>query len=235
MSTARSIISDAYLWSGILSPAESPDPDLFTTGLNMLNSMLDSWIGEQLMNFCTNQYQGTLLGGVATYDIGPTSATLTTQRPLKIMDMYVRLNNVDFPVQEIDYREYDLISVKNVSITYPSYFYYNPTFPNGSLALYPIPNQNISVFIRYQNFLASFATLDTNNNYPPTYDLALKWGLASMLCTMTGNPRQDIEVKAEQAKAILQRNNIIPAKLLPDPRAAGMRNGLYNIFSDTVY
>lgn len=235
MSTARTLINDALLWGGIIAPGETPDSGLSNMAFSALNSMIDSWIGEQLMDFCTAQYQGNLIAGTATYDIGPTSTTLITQRPLKIMDMFVRLNGVDFPCQELDYRSYDLISVKNVTITYPSYYYYNPTFPNGSLSFYPLPNTNIQIFIRYQNFLAQFDTLDTNNNYPPMYDLALKYNLASMLCKILGNPRQDIEVDAVRTKAVLQRNNIIPAILLPDGRAAGMRNGLYNIFSDSMY
>ncbi len=229
---AQDLITRSFYLAGIFSFNQAIPATELNNGLDTLNSMLDSWKADRLFDFSTELFEGTLGTGQREYTIG-VSGDFIAQRPVCIDGAYVRMNGVDYPMAQIDARLYDTLSLKTLSTSYPQYFFYNPTFPNGTLSVYPVPSNPIQIFLRFARFISFFPTLETEVDFPPGYEHPILYSLASEFATLYGNPRQDIEDKAQKLIANLKKNNIHVEELGMDTRLPGMNPGSnrFNIFT----
>ena len=205
---ANDLIYKAYTLSGVLSPLDVMSADQVNDGLFYLQSLQDLWNIEGLLTFTTQVLPIPLVGNQKKYNIGPTGTDVTAQRPNEIIDAYLRIpNQLDLPLLEIDKREYDEISLKNLNGTLSGYFYYEPNFPNCDIYFYPIPNNGYTAYIRFSTYLISYNDLTTDINFPPGYQMFILYSLADELGRIFGNTRQDISQRANELKGIIVRNN----------------------------
>jgi hypothetical protein len=114
-------------------------------GLESFNRMLDSWSLEELMLYEVKREQFPLSPNTNPYSIG-IGGVWNTVRPTKIVGAYLTLTNgsipVDYPMQVIQYSNYNDIRLKTLQTNFPGYLYYQPSFPIGECYIYPIYANN---------------------------------------------------------------------------------------------
>ena len=208
--TAQNIITKAFLISGIKAINQVPSGPEAIDALQTLNMIMGVFQLEQLLQFDDLVVNATLVPGLNPHTIGgPTvGATFLANRPNAILNAYIRDNsNNDYALIEIDAQQYDDISLKNLEVNIPSYFYYNPSYPFGQIFLSPVPNQAYTINIRYKNPLSMFGTLTTSHDYPHGYEQLLVYALASQIATEYGRPRPDFQTTIDNIKNSIKKNN----------------------------
>lgn len=145
---------------------------------------------------------------------------------------------VEIPRPVITDSGYQAIQIKNMPNQQVTVVYYNPTYPFGTVFLWPLPNTAQNQLVLYlQTAFEGFADLTTNYDYPdlPGYAEALEYNLAARLCAPYARPDVPsvIAMAATSLGLIKRANNKLvdlpsDAALLTGDRRAG-----YNINTGT--
>lgn len=229
--TALDIINGALRLLQVKSPDVSLTAEEANDALDCLNLMIDSWANESLMLHHITSETFTLTAGLNPHTIG-TGGTFNTTRPTDIQAITVKVGNVDLPVTLLDYDDYGVIKLKTLQNLYPQYAYYEPTYPLGSLWLYPVPSQASSITIYSEKPLTQFANLTSTFSLPPGYAKAMKFNLAVDIAPeYQTDAGQDVKGQAVLTKGLIKRKN----KRITTTRAdlALLQNtglGRFNIF-----
>jgi hypothetical protein len=188
--TALDIIKDAYDLINIISPGEEPDADDVQRSLKALNSIIDSWNNQRLMLYSIKNVTGNLTANKIPHTIGATGADITLDRPLRIEKAFVRVagltNPIDYPLTQDDNNRYQEYTIKLTKVSYPTNFYYEPTYPLASIYLYPVQGQALELHMSVWMQLTEFAALTTEAVLPMAYEAALKYKLAVDLAPRYG-------------------------------------------------
>jgi hypothetical protein len=138
-------------------------------------------------------------------------------RPLRIRNGFTRVTTsaaagLDywFDVQtSLD--RYNEIGLKSVPGPWPYLASYQPTFPYGTLWIYPNPSIAGAVYLYTDYILSQLTSLTQLINLPQGYNRALKKLLALELCPMFGKtPSPMLITQAKEARAFLKSLNTSP-------------------------
>lgn len=226
--TVQNVINRALRILGAISTNEVPAPQESTDALGTLNAMIDDWANEKLMITGAVLDQITLTPSVATYTIGATGGTVSNY-PITIdTASYIQYGNLSYPLKLLTLDEYNAITLKSLSTLIPDSLWYNPTFPNGTITLYPTPAAVMTLNLWSWKQITSFTSLINPIALPPGYENALVYNLALMLSPEYGKQvTADIARIAMQSKTRLKRTNFVPVMLTSDVGDAGY--GRFNI------
>lgn len=128
---------------------------------------------------------------------------------------------IDYPLAPLaSYEEYSRIGIKQLK-TFPRYFFYNPTFPLGTLYVYPVPRlRYFQIHIVYPEFLNGNILLNTQLSLPPEYWKAVVYTLALELGILYGvtSPQTELIAQiAKNAQEIVRNSNLrLDESLLPE-------------------
>lgn len=177
------IINSAYRKNGIASPSTPQTAN----GLEALNDLLSSLSADGLIIPYTTSETFTLVVGTASYTWG-SGGTITTTRPLRVIDAYIRdSNGVDYPVDvTMTEKEYDAIADKDASAR-PTRLYYNPQFTLGKIYLDYAPDAAETLYLISEKPLTEIATAATTVSLPDFYKNFLKYNLAVILAAELKN------------------------------------------------
>lgn len=208
--TALDIIKAAFRVVGVASTGNPLSSEDAANGLEALKIMLGKWLSANLSLFCYDKVTNALVAGTAEYTIGSTG-DISTNRPNAIERIYIRdSNNLDFPMTEISSHRFARITDKTQTGR-PAYWWYNPTYPNGTLQLWPVPDSSADtlVLLLLQQ-LTIPSELTDDMDFPTVYQSALKWCLAVELAAEYGvGLSQYIILNADRSFALLQQNNAV--------------------------
>lgn len=229
---ARDIIYRSLRLIGAYGSGETPSADDADTCLDALNSMLDSWSTERLFVYALTSEQFALTIGQSQYTIG-SGANFNTTRPLRVDDSsFVRLNNSDYMLNEINEAQYSSI-VDKTRQGIPDKYFYNTTLANGQLNLHPVPDQAMTLHLKSWKPLTSFATINTDVTLAPGYQRALEYSLAEEVAPEFDLPvPASVERIARTSRANIKRMNS-PMPIAGMPIAVMPRRGRYDIYSDS--
>jgi hypothetical protein len=190
----------------VLAAGEAPVAQEQSDGLTALNSMLDSWSIDKLSVYALQEDTHTLTPGTATYTIG-SGATINTARPDEIQRAFARTGTVDYPLDISGDKYYSEIPDKTVTGT-PEELYYNPTYPNGTISLFPVPDIAYVLHIYQWVTLQSFTSLTTSLSLPPGYERAIVYNLAIEIAPEYGAvvSQEAIKVARESYANVKRRN-----------------------------
>lgn len=218
---AKKLVTDALRKTGYLAgnaTAKASDAQL---GLEQLQYLMDSWRLDNLLDISSQEYSAPVAANQATVTIGPGVATdiAMDERPVFIKGAWWLSNTNMVPLAEV--KDIELWrSWRNTNITqqYPKYFYYNPSWPVGSIELYPNPGEALTLNIGVEGYPDIPATLDDYIDNPPSWISALMWNLASVLAVdlpIPGGPALD----RIDSMAVVTRDRIKRARMRPTPRS----------------
>lgn len=212
-------------------------------GIESLNRMLDSWSLDELMLYQVIREPFELISGQNPYTIG-LGGDFDTLRPTKIVGAYLTLNNgsipVDYPMNVLNYDDYNAIRLKTLSTNFPNYIYYQPSFPLGQILIYPVftPNDPATIGPAYIT-LTSWKPLPLVSDptatleLPPGYWEAIVFNLAVRIAEeYQFDIRPTTVALATEALKRLKRMNQRTQTLNTDVALMNTSQLRYNIYAD---
>ena len=211
--TIGSMIERAYRILGDLGTGESMTAAQSNDGLDAARSMLDSFSIERLMIYQIVQEPLTWPASTVSRTIGP-SGDLVTTRPNRVETgtFFQDSNNIAYPVDIIRNREvYDNIYDKTVQSSYPELVFYDPAHTDGTLYVYPVPNQTLTLYLNTWQPLQTFNHLTDELVLPPGYKRMIEYNLAKELESESGLILAPGALQiAMESKAAVKRLNSLP-------------------------
>lgn len=142
----------------------------------------------------------------------PPNYPIFTQRPDGIVNANIILNNVSpivkSPLRIRDADWWMANSVPQTPTTLPTDLYYNPTFPNGQLYLWPLPTQAYGLELQALLNIADLPSLDYSFYLPPAYEDAITLTMGERLCPSFGRSvAPELAANAANARRLLTENN----------------------------
>lgn len=162
----------------------------------------------------------------STPAINPDAITFTVPgnipiaRPLRFRDGFTRANtsgqsNLDYTFQMVSFDRYKEELLKNVQGPWPYIAAYQPTFPYGTLYVYPAPASNYNAHIFTDLIIASWPATSTAFTLPQGYSRALKKLLALELAPTYGKTvSAQLIGQAKEAKELIKGTNDTPVVTL---------------------
>lgn len=179
--------------------------------------------GTTVLSFNAGAGTVTMSANALASSTGLDTCTYTTPgdfkqpRPLRISSGYTRLtasgnNNLDYWFEcTMSLERYNEFGLKFNPGPWPLLLAYQPTFPLGTLWIYPNPSIAGEVHLFTDLILSEFPTLTTNVNLPQGYTRALKRLLSLELCPSWGkSPTMELKRQAAEARAFIKRLNAAP-------------------------
>jgi len=192
MTTATVLIQGAMRSLGMLKKGMATDATELADGLELLNQMLGLWSNRELMVPYLTYETISIASAASSYTIG-TGATLNTARPLDIKSLVLKYGVTPYTVEA---RDLELIRSFNTGISgIPSYYYYEPTYANGTIYFDKSPTVPVTLELDSVKALTNFATVTTDVSFVPGYDFAVRFNLAVYMA-----PEYGKAVPAEVAK-----------------------------------
>lgn len=239
----RDIIEDAFHQLKVYQPSDDIAQVDYARGFRSLNDMLESWSNENLSCFCVLEQSIALVAGQPQYTIGPGGTIDTSQgnqRPIRIMEgpgaAYIQdSNGNNYSVDVVTREEWNLIGNRVVTNSnFPDTLWYDPQFPTAFINLFPVPNQNNTLYFDSYSQLSTFTSIDLDINLPPGYGKALHHNLAIELEPIypTAKLSQNTIRLASEAKANVKRSNGRTILAVYDPEIAARGAGSYSIYTD---
>lgn len=240
--TARTLCTRALKKARVIGTGVQASQTQINDALADLNGMIGQWNRQRWLVYRLNDLSW-VCDGSQTYSIGPTVGddVASSVRPDRIEGAYLRQlipaqsQPVDWPVEIIDAREdYSRITLKTMP-TLAWYLFYDPTYPDGTLYPWPLPNSQYEMHILTKQILSSFTLLTDEVLLPPEYDEAIVYSLARRLRATYGLAADpEINSIAETACQTVMGANAAIARLSM-PRGIVTRSNRFNIYSGQGY
>lgn len=224
MATARDIIDGALTELGVRAAGETLAAADASEGLLSLNRMLDAWAAERLMIHTVTRTTWTISANDGQYTVG-TGANVNRARPMTVDHVAVIDTDTDpdteSPLGKLTDDGWAAVSQKAQTSDTPQVWYYNPTYPTGTLDLWPIPTSSTLTGVMYApTAVTQFTDLTTAVSVPPGYERALVKNLAVELAPAYGRKVDAVlAIQAQEAKAVIKRANNRLSDLSIDPAA----------------
>lgn len=236
--TTRELIRDALQEIGALSAGEAVSNGDAQVALARFNSLVDKWQIERLTIPTSERKTCDLVTSQQDYTIGPavTDSIVVTVRPHTISKATIETvsdgDTYETPLKLLSGGEWDDVRFKVMESDYPTRARYEPTFPAGTISLWPIPSVGTSdLVIYYPNPLAKSATLDTVLSLPPGYEEALRYNLAVRLAPVFGRALPGVVSSlAVESLAQIKRANDAPETMRVDAALLG-DGGAFDIWT----
>lgn len=230
--TVIEIIKRAYRLIGVYSIGETPTADESIDGLAALNAMLDEWSTENLMSSVQVLDTISLSANVSTYTLGATGTVVTGRPDILADSSYIEYLGVSYPMTIGTLDEYNSVTLKNTNTAMPFMLWYNPTFPNGTLTVFPTPTLALTLKL-WSIKPISYVNLTDTVALPPAYENAITMNLACALAAEFGMPIPPMLGRnAAMAKKKVKRRNYQP--IILGFRSDIPTQGIYNIYTGMV-
>ena len=239
ISTARDIVTAALRDLGVLASGETATASDASDGLDALNALIDQWKAERLLIYTVTRTTWSITASDGEYSVG-TGGDISVARPVFVSAVrYIDTSTT--PDTEYDLGEpltedqWAAISLKADTNVYPTCYYYNPTYPLGTLTLWPAPTCTTLQGALYAPAASGeFSALTTAISHPPGYRRMMIKNLAVELApSYVKSTPPEILRAAEESMAVVKRTNArisdqkFPASVL------GSGHGSYDIYTDS--
>ena len=242
MPSALDIVVRAYKALGVVSvsSATSPTTEQRNDGLTSLNALLDSLSNENLTCYSVRENSFTLSVGVSSYTVG-SGATVNVERPLQIIQAYLQDgggNNYLFNLRTRDW--WNMIGNRSSLITsqIPTDMFYDPTYPNGVISVWPYPLVAYTVFFDSYLGLTTLSTLTESISFPKGYERMMVFNLAAEIASSLGMPESsqlsNVYKMASDSMAAIKRINMGNREIIAkyDEAIVSHAYPTYNIYRD---
>ena len=224
--TARTLIRRALQVLGVVAAGEQPTAQEAMDGLDTLNDLIDNLGASGLSMFTRTRVIRALVANRVAYTIGP-GGYIDRARPSSIVEANIIDTTVtpndESPLDVLDDDRWRAVSQKSLTSTRPAALYYAPTFPLGTISLWPVCTvSTISLSLYLLDPISMVDSLATWIEAPPGYRKFLRYQLALELAPEYNvTPSQVVVEMARQASGDLKRANYRPTLLRCDPAVLG--------------
>lgn len=208
--TRDDIIQSALRGLSVLEEGTTPTTAAVTSAAFALNLILKNWQKDGIKLWTVTEVIVPYVASQSSYTIGPSGQNVTSDKPIRLVQAYLRNNQVsppiDIPMQIISKQEYNTLGSKgSIGVTNSVMLDVNTTFSTVYVFLTPDSNTvtNYSLHLVVRRPIQDVNSATDNFDLPAEWFLPLKWGLMSELGTDydTSLPRLSyIESRAEKLK-----------------------------------
>lgn len=189
-------------------PGDSPEPDLLDWMCGKLNRMLDKWNADPSASFETTFASYTPTALHAPHTIGPTGDwVVPSGRPVAIQGANVVLNTVTpavrIPIRIRDAEWWRDTAVQGLSSSIVTDLYFEPSWPDGTVNLWPIPTSTYPIELQTDTNFSRYALADVLW-LPYGYREAITLTLAELAAPGCGQEvSADLQAAATDARVIV--------------------------------
>jgi hypothetical protein len=236
MATVADLITGSLQDLGSIAAGETPSAEDAAFGLSRLNSLLEQWATESLTAFKQVRSTWNIVSGDGSYSVG-SGGNVNIARPAANHIEAVCYQDTatsptqEYPLEGLTDDAWSRIPQKDLTSETPTCWNYGPTYPLGTLDLWPIPTSTTLQGVIYvRTAVASFSLVTDSVSLPPGYERALRTNLAlEMAPAFQVQPNPLLVRAAQESLAALKRANWVMTDLSTDEFGAGVR---YNILTD---
>lgn len=176
------IINSLYLL-GELGVGETPDGFMLTTGLDLVNEILDKLSSDSIYIPYLTTLTHTFVIGKSTYSIGSIGADITGDRVLDLtFANYVvpttGATNLIYPMRIISKAEYYNIVRQNDLLARPGFIFLDKQAIDSFITVYPAPDQPYQFSVQVKSMIDKLTDQETLGELPPNYYGFMKYALA---------------------------------------------------------
>jgi hypothetical protein len=216
--TANDLIERTLKTIGVLASGETASASDAGDAFTILNNMMDSWATQRLTIYTTARTAFDLAASTQDYTIG-TGGTFNIVRPIWIVAASIipdgsaaAAQKIELPIQEaLNTTQWQHVAIKGTTSTFPLEFYYDKAWTAGlaTISVWPVPSTSSSQLVLYTpTALTQFADRTTNYTFPPGYEEALRYQLATRLAPEFGRPMSpEVMALAQNTFANIKRVN----------------------------
>lgn len=184
--TWTELFTDTLADLGVIAAGEVPTIDDISNCLRAQNRLTDQWKADDLLIYQQGRTTWTIVSGTGTYTLG-TGGTINIARPVYVEHVRVQDTALSPKVEymgleKLSDDDYARLNIKDLQATLPTSYYYNPTFPLGTLKLWPVPTSSTLQGVIYYAGAAieELTTADLNSalSLPPGYRRLIEKNLA---------------------------------------------------------
>lgn len=231
MTTANTIIRDAYFAARITDLVDGPDGNQGVHALRLLNRIIDDLSTEDIVVPYRTSEDFSITTSSASYTMG-SGGTASSTRAKKILDCFIRdSSDYDRHIDIISERDYNRISNKSISAP-PTKLFYDPVYPVGVIYFNHVPDQTYTAYIESLKTLHSDLSIATTISLPPEYENLLIKALSVELGVIYNSP--NISALAAQLKIIkdsilsLNLSQRVPESELPFTKDTTTKGELFS-------
>src|SRR3990167_8919950 len=176
--TIGELLKSSLRLIGVIASGEAPSADEMKDALSALNVMLDGWSTKRLTIYASTLDSLALAAGTTSYTVG-TGGTFNTSRPTRVLSAYTRDSNGNDCGLKV-YTESDRYSeiVDKDASGRPEEMFYNSSYALGIIYLYPVPDQEYTLYMESLKPLSQLSGYTTEISLPDGYLRAIKYNLA---------------------------------------------------------
>jgi hypothetical protein len=213
MPTVQEFINSTLRLIRVLDSGETPTATESDNALTALNQMIGSWSAAGVPIY--QESKDTIaLTGASVYPL--------PSRPIRLTAAQVSYSGISFPVAIVPSQQWILPKDRTATSKFAKELYYDGTFPNGNVYLWPIVTSGSTLELFSLKPLAQFASLGDTINLPPGYEQALRFGLAGVLAPEYGSalPAEYQQNASQAMSSIASMNSAVlgqgpPATAVP--------------------
>ena len=216
MTAVTDIISQSLRDIGVLGDGQTPSAEQANSAFVTIKQMMAAWNTENLYVFAQVETSFTPTAALS-YTVG-TGGDISMTRPSSIDAAFYRLGTLDTPIQILQsFEDYERIPFKTLPGSYPAALYYNPTYPLGTIYLFPQATTGTVRIVSRVQFPA-YSTIADSIGIPDEDAMAVRYSLSELLAAENQVPlRPDVAMMAKRYRAALKRaNSRIPELRMPD-------------------
>lgn len=208
----NNIVTSAARMVGIISPREPVNADDMQDLIQSYNMMIDAWGASSITARASTEEQFNLQAGKRQYLWGTGAPDFNSPRPIRITAAGVIfpstppnfVYNIDINTSETQY--FTFTDRESPSGALPTNLIYDPTFPYGTINIYPVPDQAYTLIIRSLKPMVESADQNTIIGLEATYFEAIKFNLAIRYAIEYGKPiTDDLRKLARDSKRDLMK------------------------------
>lgn len=210
MATVLDVIKAAMRKIKVLRAGETPSSEDADDVMAALNTMLEAWASEvgPVYSFTTNQK--ALTAGDGQYTMG-SGGDIDTTWPdaIDVDGSFIRdSDGNDWPLLPLTEREYNAISDKSPGNDIPTHLFWKPSYPLGTIYLYPPPQSSLTLHLLSSQKWAAFSDVNGSFAFPPGYQRAIEDNLAVEIAPDFGKePSPLLAARANRGKDHLFNKN----------------------------
>ena len=233
--TWSELFTDSLLDLGVLAAGEVATADDIANCLRAQNRLIDQWQAESLSIYQQGRTTWTIVSGTGTYTLG-TGGTINIARPVYVE--HVRVQDTSFSptveyqgLQQLSDDDWARLNIKDLQATLPQAYYYNPSFPLGTLTLWPVPTSTTLQGVIYYAGAAvtEVSDISATLSLPPGYRRMIEKCLAVEVApSYQREVAPNLQMAAMDALNVVKRANVRFNELQCDPSAIVQGTGRWN-------
>ena len=214
--TFRVLATDSLADLGVLAAGETPDEGDLDFCRRAFNRQLDQYAAERLQIYTVTATTWTIVadGITQSYTVG-SGGDINIPRPIYVNHVTFKYTPQSLPI-EIPLRSYDddewaLLTIKTLTSSLPTGFYYNPTYPFATLSLWPIPVSppgNLTGVLYAPEQIGEILSVNTIISLPPGYRRMIVKNLALEVApNYQRNVAPELRQAAEESMGVVKQSN----------------------------